>query len=352
MSLFRTAIDKLKAYEPGEQPLPGTKTIKLNTNENPYPPSPWVVKEIGNIDAEALRRYPDPMSTVARQEASRLYDVPLDFVLAANGSDEILAYIARACLEPGRSLVYPVPTYLLYPVLGGMQDCPLVEVPFDDDFNLPVEKLIEANGAVTVVCSPNNPDASSALNSDLETLAENLKGLLVIDEAYCDFADHNAMGLVKKYNNVIVLRTLSKGYSLAGLRLGFGIADPRVLQGLLKVKDSYNVSAMAIRIGAAALRDQAYLKETTAKVLKTRGVLAGKLAGIGFKVWPSEANYIFVRPPDGNADVLFQYLRRRGILVRHFNKPGIKDKLRISIGTPEEIEVLLGEIRQFLERRC
>jgi len=157
---------------------------------------------------------------------------------------------------------------------------------------------------------------------------------------------------VKKYNNVIVLRTLSKGYSLAGLRLGFGIADPRVLQGLLKVKDSYNVSAMAIRIGAAALRDQAYLKQTTAKVLKTRGELAGSLARIGFKVWPSQSNFIFVRPPDGNAEVLFQYLRRRGILVRHFDKPGIKDKLRISIGTPKEIEVLLGEIRQFLERRC
>lgn len=351
MSFFRAAIDNLKPYEPGEQPLPGTKTIKLNTNENPYPPSPWAIREMQALDAESLRRYPDPMSTQARREAAKVYDVPLECIMAANGSDEILAYIARVCLEQGRSLAYPVPTYLLYPILGQMQEAERVEIPYGDDFSLPVERLVEAGAAVTIICSPNNPNGSSAPNRDLEILAENLSGLLVIDEAYCDFADHNAMGLVNKYGNVIVLRTLSKGYSLAGLRLGFGVAQPDVIEGILKVKDSYNVGAPAIRIGAAALRDQKYLKETSGKVIKSREALARDLAAFGFRVWPSQSNFLFTSPPDGNAEVLFQYLRRRGILIRHFNRPGIRDKVRISIGTPEENLTLLATIQDFYDGR-
>lgn len=349
MSFFRKSIDEMQAYEPGEQPLPGMKVIKLNTNENPYPPSPRAIEAIRMVDGESLRRYPDPMSTPAREAAARIYDVPVNYIMAANGSDEILAYLARACLEPGRKMVYPVPTYLLYPVLGKMQDCDCVERPYNEDFGLPVEKLIKANGAVTIICSPNNPDGSTASRKDLEVLAENLSGLLVVDEAYCDFAADNAMELVKEFSNVIVLRTLSKGYSLAGLRLGFGIAHPDVLKGILKVKDSYNVSAMAIRIGAAALLDQDYLKETVSRVIKSRQKLADDLASLGFKIWASQSNFLFVRPPGGNAEHVFQSLRKRGILVRHFNKKGIKDKLRISVGTPEEMLTLISALKDILK---
>lgn len=345
MSFFRTSIDEMQAYEPGEQPRPGTRVIKLNTNENPYPPSPRAIEAIRGLDGESLRKYPDPMSTSAREAASNIYDIPADYIMAANGSDEILAYIARACLEPGRKMVYPVPTYLLYPVLGRMQDCDCVEVPYDEDFRIPVKKLIEAGGAVTIICSPNNPDGNTAPLDDLETLAKNLPGLLVIDEAYCDFASENAMGLVKRFPNVILLRTLSKGYSLAGLRLGFGIANPDILKGILKVKDSYNVSATAIRIGTAALLDQDYLNETVSRVIESRKKLAADLAILGFRVWPSQSNFLFVKPPGGNAEYVFKSLRNRGILVRYFNRPGINDKLRISVGTPEEMDVLIETLK-------
>lgn len=349
MSFFRKSIDEMQAYEPGEQPRPGEKVIKLNTNENPYPPSPRAIEAIQGLDGEILRRYPDPLSTQAREAAARIYDVPVEYIMAANGSDEILAYISRACLEPDRKLVYPVPTYLLYPVLGKMQDCSRVEIPYNDDFSLPVGSLIRANGAVTIICSPNNPDGNTAPLRDLEALAENLPGLLVVDEAYCDFATDNAMGLVKRFANVMVLRTLSKGYSLAGLRLGFAVAHPDVLKGILKVKDSYNVSAMAIRIGATALLDQDYLQETVARVLKSRKGLAEDLASLGFRVWPSQANFLFVSPPGGNAGHVFQSLRRRGILVRHFNRPGIEDKLRISIGMPDEMRALVSDLKDILQ---
>ncbi len=345
MSFFRTSIDEMQAYEPGEQPRPGTRVIKLNTNENPYPPSPRAIEAIRGLDGESLRKYPDPMSTSAREAASNIYDIPADYIMAANGSDEILAYIARACLEPGRKMVYPVPTYLLYPVLGRMQDCDCVEVPYDEDFRIPVKKLIEAGGAVTIICSPNNPDGNTAPLDDLETLAKSLPGLLVIDEAYCDFASENAMGLVKRFPNVILLRTLSKGYSLAGLRLGFGIANPDILKGILKVKDSYNVSATAIRIGTAALLDQDYLNETVSRVIESRKKLAADLAILGFRVWPSQSNFLFVKPPGGNAEYVFKSLRNRGILVRYFNRPGINDKLRISVGTPEEMDVLIETLK-------
>lgn len=349
MSFFRKSIDEMQAYVPGEQPLPGMKVIKLNTNENPYPPSPRAIEAMKGLEGEALRRYPDPMSTHAREAAARIYGVPVDYVMAANGSDEILAYIARVCLEPGRKMVYPVPTYLLYPVLGRMQDCNCVEVPYSEDFGVPVAELVNAKGAVTIICSPNNPDGNTASIRDLEALAKNISGLLVVDEAYCDFAAGNAMELVKKFSNVIVLRTLSKGYSLAGLRLGFGIAHPDVLKGILKVKDSYNVSAMAIRIGAAALLDQDYLKETVSRVIEGRTKLAGDLTSLGFKVWPSQSNFLFARPPGGNAEYVFRSLRERDILVRHFSKPGISEKLRIAVGTPEEMDALIANLKDILK---
>jgi histidinol-phosphate aminotransferase len=349
MSFFRKNIDEMQAYEPGEQPLPGTKVIKLNTNENPYPPSPKAIEAMKKLDGEMLRRYPDPLSTHAREAAAQIYDVPAEYIMAVNGSDEILAYIARACVEPGRKMAYPVPTYLLYPVLGRMQDCDCVEVPYNDDFSIPVGKLIEADGAVTIICSPNNPDGNTASLKDLRALAENLAGLLVVDEAYCDFAAGNAMELVKEFSNVMVLRTLSKGYSLAGLRLGFGIAHPDILKGIFKVKDSYNVSAMAIRIGAAAMLDQDYLKETVALVVRGRAKLAEDLAALGFKIWPSQSNFLFVRPPGGDAENVFQSLRKRGILVRHFSRPGIKDKMRIAVGTPEEMDALIAALKDILK---
>ena len=243
---FRDNVKKMEGYMPGEQPPPGSRVIKLNTNENPYPPSPEVMKVLREFEGEWLRRYPDPMATIAREAASQVYGVPADWIMAANGSDEMLALLARAFLEPGRRIAYPMPTYSLYITLAEMQDAATVEVPYDEDYNLPVEGLLAAQADLTFICTPNNPSATVAPVKDLERLAAGLNGVLVIDEAYTDFADENALGLVSRYENVIVLRTLSKAYSLAGLRVGFGVAQPRLLEGLIKIKDSYNVDSVAL----------------------------------------------------------------------------------------------------------
>jgi histidinol-phosphate aminotransferase len=262
MIAFRDNVNKMQGYVPGEQPPPGAKVVKLNTNENPYQPSPEVMRVLREFEGEWLRRYPDPVAMATREAAAKVYGVPVGWVMAANGSDEMLALLARALLEPGRTVAYPTPTYSLYITLAEMQDADTVEVPYSDDYDLPVDGLLAARADLTFVCSPNNPSGTVAALGDLERLAAGLRGVLVIDEAYTDFADENALGLVSAHDNVIVLRTVSKGYSLAGLRLGLGVARPGLLAGLMKIKDSYNVDSVALRLGAAALGDQAWMRHT------------------------------------------------------------------------------------------
>ncbi len=341
---FRENVKKMAGYVPGEQPPPGSKVVKLNTNENPYPPSPEVMKVLRGFEGEWLRRYPDPMALMAREAAAEVYGVPADWVIAANGSDEMLALLARAFLEKGRKIAYPMPTYSLYVTLAEMQDAATVEVPYDEEYSLPVEGLLAARADLTFVCTPNNPSATVAPVRDLERLAAGLDGVLVIDEAYTDFADENALTLVSRHPNVIVLRTLSKGYSLAGLRVGFGVAQPGLLEGLIKIKDSYNVDAVALRLAAAALRDQAWMRANAERIKASRARLAVALGKMGFRIWPSQANFILARPPKGDARYLYLELRDRGILVRYWDRPGIDDKIRITVGTEEENQALLAAL--------
>ncbi len=338
---FRENVKRMEGYVPGEQPPPGSRVIKLNPNENPYPPSPQVMKVLQEFDGEWLRRYPDPVATTAREAAAAVYGVPIDWVMAANGSDEMLALLARAFLERGRKVAYPMPTYSLYITLAEMQDAAAVEVPYDEDYNVPLEGLLAAQADLTFICTPNNPSATVAPVRDLERLAAGLKGVLVVDEAYTDFADENALGLVPRYPNIIVLRTLSKGYSLAGLRVGFGVAQPELLEGLIKIKDSYNVDAVALRIAAAALKDQAWMTANAAKIKASRARLASELERMKFRLWPSQANFIMGRPPRGDAGRLYRGLKEREILVRYWNRPRLDDKIRITVGTEEENGVLL-----------
>ncbi|MEB3338477.1 MAG: aminotransferase class I/II-fold pyridoxal phosphate-dependent enzyme, partial [Leptolyngbyaceae bacterium] len=244
-SYFRPSIDAIAGYVPGEQPKPGTPIIKLNTNENPYPPSPAAIAALQNLDTERLRRYPDPYANEFRQAVSDVLGVPLDWVIVSNGSDDLLNIIVRACAEVGRKVVYPMPTYVLYRTLTEMQPAELVEIPYGKDYFLPLKELVAANGAVTLIASPNSPSGHTVSLQDLRELASQLTGILVIDEAYVDFAETTALPLVQEFKNVLVTRTLSKGYSLAGLRLGFGIGNPTLLKGLFKVKDSYNIDAIA-----------------------------------------------------------------------------------------------------------
>jgi histidinol-phosphate aminotransferase len=324
--------------------------VKLNTNENPYPPSPRVMPVVREFDGDWLRRYPAPGASMAREAAAKVYGLPADWVMAANGSDEMLALLARAFLEPGRTAAYATPTYSLYITLAEMQDAPVVEVPYDDAYNLPVHGLIEAQADLTFVSSPNNPSSTVAAVADLDRLAAGLTGVLVIDEAYADFADENALGLVSRHENVIVLRTVSKGYSLAGLRLGFGVAQPALLSGLIKIKDSYNVDAVAIRLGAAAMGDQAWMKANAERIKASRAALAQELEQMGFALWPSQANFVFTRPPGGDAGRLYRELSERGILVRYWDRPRLADKLRITIGTEEENQALLAALRELVAR--
>jgi histidinol-phosphate aminotransferase len=348
MNYFRKSIHEMSGYVPGEQPPIGTKIIKLNSNENPYPPSPQALNVLQEIDGEMLRRYPDPTAKQFRLAASQVLGVPDDWIVVGNGSDDLLNLIVRAVGETGKQVVCPSPTYVLYRTLAEIQDAEFVEVPYPDDYQLPVDLLIATQGAVTFVASPNSPSGTAISVADLERLAKGLSGILVIDEAYVDFAENNALELTQKYENIIVLRTLSKGYSLAGLRLGFGIANPALIAELNKIKDSYNVDALAYLVGAAAIADQNYKTANAEQIKASRSKLALILKELGFEIWPSQTNFLLVRPPNGDAERIYQRLKVEGILIRYFNQPRLADKLRITVGTEEQNQMLVQSLRGIL----
>ena len=349
MSYFRPAIDAMTGYVPGEQPKSGVKVIKLNTNENPYPPSPKAIAVLQNINSDSLRRYPDPFACEFCQAVSDVLDVPADWVIVGNGSDDVLNILIRACAEGrDRKVVYPMPTYVLYRTLSAMQPAEIVEIPYGENFQLPIAELAAANGAVTFIASPNSPSGHSVPLDDLRKLAQQVSGILAIDEAYVDFAEFSALPLVQEFDNVIVLRTLSKGYSLAGLRLGFGVANPKLLAGLFKVKDSYNIDAIAIAVGTAAMRDQDYKNTCAEKIKISRTKLSLDLKSLGFIVLESHGNFVLATSPQGNAEELYLKLKEAGILVRYFNQTGLADKLRITVGNDEQNQDLIKALNESL----
>jgi histidinol-phosphate aminotransferase len=358
MSYFRPAIDAMAGYVPGEQPKPGTKIIKLNTNENPYPPSPQAMAVLQNLDSEWLRRYPDPFARDFCSAVSDALGVPADWVIVGNGSDDVLNVLMRACAEGSdKPIVYPMPTYVLYRTLAEMQPAQILEIPYGENFELPLEALVAAQAAITFIASPNSPSGHVVPLEQLRELARRVKGVLAVDEAYVDFAAGSALPLVQEFENVIVLRTLSKGYSLAGLRMGFGVANPKLLAGLFKVKDSYNIDAIAIQVGTAAMRDQAYKNDCATKVMASRSQLMVDLKQLGFGVRESHGNFLLATVPSDQkphdaeilAETLYIALKERGILVRYFKQPGLADKLRITVGTAEQNQVLLEGLVSLLQ---
>lgn len=346
MGYFRDNVERAAGYTPGFQPK-ATDVVKLNTNENPYPPSPAVMKTLTEMRPEQLRRYPDPMATVFREAAAEIHGVSPDNILCCNGGDELLAMAIRAFCDQHRALAYPVPTYTLYPVLARLEDCPIVEIPFDAEFNLP-PKLASAGAALTIVCNPNAPTGSLIRKEELASLAAEIKGVLLIDEAYADFAAWDCVSLIKDFPNVIILRTLSKGYSLAGLRFGYAIADKGLIDGLVKVKDSYNVDAIAIALATAAVKDRAYFRENVEKIKKDRRILTEQLRAIGFAVRDSHSNFVFAQTKSGSAAPIQEKLAQRNIFVRYWNQPGIADKMRISVGTSQQNERLIAALKEIL----
>jgi len=350
MCFFRDNIKAMTPYVPGEQPGVGERVIKLNTNENPYPPSPAAMAVLREFDGERLRRYPHPVADAFRRTAAEVHGVDPEWVLPGNGSDELLLMIANACFDRGRRVAYAVPTFTFYRTLAEIQAAEIVEVPYDEQFSLPVDELADAGADVTLVASPNSPSGTWYAAAELARLADALagRGLLVIDEAYADFADSDATALPGLHENVMILRTLSKGYSLAGLRVGYAVARPELLEELMKVKGIYNVGAVPCLAAAAAMRDQDYKRQCVAQVVASRRKLAAKLEHLGFRVWPSESNFLLVRPPGGRAKEIYEALKARGILIRYFRQPPLDDKLRISIGTGEQNAALVEAIRETL----
>jgi histidinol-phosphate aminotransferase len=343
--MFRGAIRRMTPYIPGEQPRPGRRLIKLNTNENPYPPSPGIGRVLFGA-ADALRLYPAPRADDLIAAAARLYRLPRGMIIAGNGSDELLSLIFRAMLGPRDRVAYPLPTYSLYDTLAAIQEARVVGLPWRDNFALPLDELVRARARLTIICNPNSPSGTFTATAKLAALARRLAPrLLVIDEAYVDFAAGNALELVRRHRNVVVLRSFSKSFSLAGMRLGLGFARPETIEQLLKVKDSYNLSRLAIAVGARALHDVAWMRRNVARIKTTRARVEAELRRMGFAVPPSQANFVMARIPGRDLAQLAANLRKRGILVRYFATPELKDALRITIGTPAEMAALMRAVR-------
>jgi histidinol-phosphate aminotransferase len=348
MSYFRDNVERMTAYVPGEQPPAGSRVIKLNTNENPYPPSPAVARAIEAelaADGARLRLYSDPTARALREAAATELGVPFDSVLAGNGSDELLALLVRAVVAPGDVIAYPYPTYVLYETLAEAAGARLETPSFGRDFS-PPRQLFGSSAKLVFIASPNSPSGNSHSVEELDELSRSLRGgLLVVDEAYADFADSNALSLVKSRPNVVVLRTFSKSYSLAGMRLGLLFASKELVDGIGKVKDSYNLDRLAIVAGAAALGDDRWMRDNVAKIRATRARLVTGLAARGLEVLPSAANFVFARFPSAEAArAAYRSLKDRGILVRYFDRPLLDDGLRITVGTDDEIRELLANL--------
>ena len=338
----RPVVAAMSGYVPGEQPQ-DRRYVKLNTNENPYPPSPKVIEAVRAAAGDDLRLYPDPLANALRDRAAAIYGLRRENILVGNGSDDLLNLIVRACVGDSDRVVYPYPTYSLYDTLVTLQEGEPVHIAYPADFRLPAG-LAEARGRVTFVCHPNSPSGTTVAIEAIRALAEQVAGLLVVDEAYVDFADANALALVHAYDNVVVLRTFSKSFSLAGMRIGLAFAAPNIIEELSKVKDSYNVTRLSIVAATAALSDYAWMEANVAQIRRTRQRLTDELIERGFLVLPSQSNFVLARRPGRNLEGVYRGLKDRGVLVRYFAVPDLADAVRITVGTEAEIDTLLAAL--------
>jgi histidinol-phosphate aminotransferase len=342
----RRCIQGMQGYVPGKQP-DSDGYIKLNTNENPYPPSPHVLAAIRHAINNDLRLYPDPLAFSLRQTAARLYSCRLEEVIAGNGSDDILTMIFRTFLDPGDVIATPAPSYTLYNALSAMQDATCVEIPMGPGYTLPAD--LETHGAkVIFIVNPNAPTGVLFDHEALRRLLARTRSIVVLDEAYADFAGESAIDLLAEFPHLIVVRTLSKSYALAGVRLGLGFAHGEIIAHMMKVKDAYNLDRLAIVAGCAALADQEWMQAAVAKIIRTRTYLLQALTDMGLHVPPSRTNFVFPRIPDGRALEVYEGLEKRRILVRYFRAPLVADFLRVTVGTDAEVEAFVGALRDLL----
>ena len=347
-SYFRPEIDQMSGYVPGEQPRMAN-LIKLNTNENPYAPSPRVAEVLASFDSAGLRRYPDPLATELRDEIAARFGIRRENVIAGNGSDDILTMTFRAFTDANHPAACLEPSYSLYPELAKMQAARMIRIALDpEDFSMPADLLEQAREAnLLIITRPNAPTGNSFPLAFMREICANFDGVVLFDEAYADFADDNCMAFATEFDNVIVSRTFSKSYALAGIRLGFAVGARPLIDGLFKLKDSYNLDRLTQLIGRAAFSDQAYLAKCCAEIRENCGRLAAALAKIGFRVVPSQTNFLFAAPPDGDGQNYFRKLRENAVVVRYFPGDITGRFVRITIGTSAENERLLELTRSF-----
>lgn len=335
----RPAVAGMAAYVPGEQPQ-GGGWVKLNTNENPYPPSPQVLAALHAAVGDDLRLYPDPVAKALRQRAATVYGIDPTGILVGNGSDELLNLIIRALVGPDDEVVFPTPTYSLYDSLVAMQEGVVREIPYGDDFVLPAG-VVGSAAKLTLLCHPNSPSGVPIPLDRIRDVAQESRGVVVVDEAYIDFGGETAMPLVREFDNLIVLRTFSKSFSLAGMRVGLAFGAPALMGEIGKIKDSYNLDRLSLVAADAALADYVWMQANVARVCATRTRLSEELRQRGFVLLESATNFLFARRPGEDLSGLYQELKARHVLVRHFATPRLRDGLRITVGTDDEAMALL-----------
>ena len=361
--LIRPLVEKLRAYVPGEQPkIKGL--IKLNTNENPYPPVPKVLSATKAAVDGRLRLYPNPTAQALRERLAKFHHCRPEQTIVGNGSDELLAMAVRCFVEPAlpwtsrskATVQYFTPSYSLYPVLADIHGARSKEFPLPPDFALPSMSALKQGrrwdfaAALTFVTTPNAPSGRGYATADLDRLCRAQRGVVVLDEAYVDFADANALSLALKHPHVLVARTFSKAYSLCFQRVGYFVGHPDLIAALHKIRDSYNVNGLGQAAALATLDDLPYYRANFKEIIATRQRLSRELEWLGFQVFPSQTNFILAQPPKFPARDWLQKLRDRKILVRWFNLPEVRQYLRITIGTPAEAAALIKATKQILSK--
>jgi histidinol-phosphate aminotransferase len=341
---FREEIEAMAGYVPGEQPQE-IEYCKLNTNENPYPASPAVALAIAEAVERGLSRYPHPMADPFRYRAAEILGIEPDWILCGNGSDDLLTIVTRAFVGQGQLIRLPYPSYVLYKTLAQIQGAQSEEIHFEPDWSLPDSFAAAADGLrLAFLPNPNSPTGTLVEAERVLEIADRLPCPLVVDEAYADFADTNCLKLVRRNEKILVMRTMSKSYSLAGIRFGYVVAQPQIIRQLAKVKDSYNCDAVAIAAATAAIGDQEWLRENRATIIATRRKLTDRMRELGFLVTESQANFTWNVHPKKPVKPLYERLKRDNILVRYMDYPGRGEGLRITVGTDQQIDDCLAVV--------
>lgn len=356
MTMILPHIERLPGYAQGEQPPDGTQAIRLNLNESSYPPSPEVVKALQSIPEETLRRYPDAKCDKLRTALAKHYGVREEQTFCSNGSSEIISLVMKVFIGPHGKLAIPDPSFPLYHSVAASYQAECIGIPTRSDFSIDVAHLIHSGAQAVVLVNPNAPTGLLLPIEDVERLVREFTGLVILDEAYIDFAktDASAVSLIARYSNLLVIRTFSKAYALCGARIGYCFGNERLIAALEKGKDVYNVDAISRELALAALNDQSYMRATTDAIKRTRDRFSGQLASQGFIVVPSHTNFLLCKPPAGSgcpiAEELYDTLMKQNIYVRYYKNPRLRDYLRITIGTDAEMDAVLMAMGQILEQ--